>query len=310
MKKPIIEPSEVNLLIFDLDGTIHPATKPEIQAIRRAYSKLNIKFDVTETAIEKYFGFPSEVFWKAMTPCDTKSSWQEIRSAVRNEYESSMRDFAALFPLVKETLEVLRTRGYRLALYSNSSVAWLTSAISTLGIREHFDYFECFEDNNLNKIQMVQKIKRRFGNLETAVIGDRANDIEAARENNALSIGALYGHGGEEPKLADITIGSFSDLLGIFDRRILIFNVMLKEVKNRKGRDRAFILGITGIDASGKTRFAEGLAKFINSKGYETQIIRLDDFHNPKEIRYAGGNQADNYYQKSFNIATITQKPY
>jgi len=27
MKKPMIEPSEVNLLIFDLDGTIHPATK-------------------------------------------------------------------------------------------------------------------------------------------------------------------------------------------------------------------------------------------------------------------------------------------
>ena len=304
----MIEPSEVNLLIFDLDGTIHPATKPEIEAIKRAYGKLNIEFDVTERAIEKYFGFTSDVFWKAFTPRDSQYSWQEIRSAVRNEYESSMRDFATLFPQVKETLEVLRARGYRLALCSNSSVAWFISAISTLGIREHFDYFECFEDNNLNKIQMVQKIKGRFGNLETAVIGDRASDIEAARENDALSIGALYGHGGEEPKQAEITIGTFSDLLRIFDRRVPIFNTILAGVKSRKRKDKAFVVGITGIDTSGKTNFAEGFAEFINSQGCGTQLIRLDDFHNPKKIRYAGANQADNYYHKSFDIVTITQR--
>jgi phosphoglycolate phosphatase len=308
MKKPMIEPSEVNLLIFDLDGTIHPATKPEIEAIRRAYRKLNIEDNVTERSIEKYIGFTSDVFWKAITPQDRQLSWQEIRSAVRNEYASSMRDFAILFPQVKETLEVLRARGYLLALCSNSSIAWFTSAISSLGIREHFDYLECSQDNNLNKIQMVQKIKSRFGNLETAVIGDRATDIEAARENNALSIGALYGHGGEEPKQADINISTFSDLLGIFDRKLAIFKKVLDEATKMKLNYRALIIGVTGIDTSGKTRFAEALSEFLISKGHKTQLINLDDFHNPKSIRYSGQDQVENYYNKSFDLLTLIQK--
>lgn len=304
----MISPQDVKLLIFDLDGTIHPATKPEIEAIKRAFSKLNIEFKVTEKEIEKYFGLTSDEFWREITPQERQSSWQEIRSAVRNEYEASMRDFATLFPQVKETLELLRTRGYRLALCSNSSAVWFTSAISALGIRDHFDYFECFQDNNLNKSQMVQKIKNKFGNLETAVIGDRANDIEAARENNTLSIGALYGYGGEEPKQADITLTTFSDLLGIFDRRLPIFEKILAEVNKKKKKYKAFIIGITGIDTSGKTIFAEALSEFITSKDYSSKLIQLDDFHNPREIRYAGENQADNYYHKSFDIATIVQK--
>jgi uridine kinase len=42
--------------------------------------------------------------------------------------------------------------------------------------------------------------------------------------------------------------------------------------------------------------------------GYETQLISLDDFHNPKAIRYAGENQAENYFHRSFDIETIIQK--
>ena len=304
----MIYTSEIKLLIFDLDGTIHPATKPEIEAIRRAYKKLNIKSDITERAIEKYFGFPSEVFWKTLAPQNIQLSWQEIRSAVCDEYASSMRDFATLYPHVKETLAILRKRDYRLALCSNSRITWFTSAVSALGIKEYFDYFECLEDNNLNKIQMVQKIKDKYGNPKTALVGDRSNDIEAARENHALSVGVLYGYGGEEPKQADITISDFSDLLGIFDRRLPIFYRVLDEVKSRKNKDRAFVIGITGIDTSGKTKFSEDLSQFITSKGYNVQLVCLDDFHNPKEIRYAGSSQAANYYQKSFDIATIVQK--
>jgi uridine kinase len=304
----MINSSNVNLLIFDLDGTLHPAMKPETEAIRRAYNKLSIHSDITERAIQQYIGFTSEEFWGKIIPPGTQFSWQEIREAVRHEYAGSMRDFATLYPRVKETFETLRKRGYCLSLCSNSSLAWFTSAISSLGIKECFAYFECHENNDLNKIQMVQKIKGKFGNPGTAVIGDRFSDIKAARENNALSIGVLYGHGGEEPRQADITIGAFFDLLGIFDRRTPIFCRIMDEVKRRKSHDRAFVIGVTGIDTSGKTQFTEALCQFITSKGYEVQLIRLDDFHNPRKIRCAESNQAKNYYRRSFDIATIVQK--
>lgn len=37
-------------------------------------------------------------------------------------------------------------------------------------------------------------------------------------------------------------------------------------------------------------------------------MINLDDFHNPKKVRYAGENEAENYFQRSFNIETIVQE--
>jgi len=160
----------------------------------------------------------------------------------------------------------------------------------------------------LTKIELVEKIKNRFPDLKSAVIGDRIHDIEAARGNNALSIGALYGYGGREPEQADITISRFAELLDIFDRKLPVFEKILEEIKQRKQEDRAFVIGINGIDVSGKTKFAESLEKFLMSSGHKTQAISLDDFHNPKQFRYSGDDQAENYYNKSFDIATIVGK--
>lgn len=308
MQKQIIGPANVNLLIFDLDGTILVSTRPMFEAIKKAFVKLNLRVEVTEKEIEKYFRVSSDDFYQEITPGERRSSWREIQSEVRKEFDSSLRDFGHVFPGVTETLEVLKRRGYRLSLYSNSSIYWFNSAIMALGIREYFDYCACLQEINLTKTQMVQKIKSRFGNLEAAVIGDRIHDVEAARENNALSVGVLYGYGGEEPKQGDFTIRTFSDLLSIFDRRSPVFEKVLLGVKRRKRNDRAFIIGVTGIDASGKTKFAKALANFANSKGYNAQLICLDDFHNPREIRYSGEDQAENYYQRSFDIATVTQR--
>ena len=74
----------------------------------------------------------------------------------------------------------------------------------------------------------------------------------------------------------------------IFDRRLPIFEKILEEVRERKQGDRAFVVGINGIDCSGKTIFAESFERFLISRNYETQMITIDDFHNPQIYRYAG----------------------
>ena len=65
---------------------------------------------------------------------------------------------------------------------------------------------------------------------------------------------------------------------------------------------------LTATDGSGKTKFAEALEQFLTARDYRTQLINLDDFHNPKVYRYSGENQIENYYNKSFNIETIINK--
>jgi uridine kinase len=83
-----------------------------------------------------------------------------------------------------------------------------------------------------------------------------------------------------------------------------IFKLVLQQIEVRQS-DKPFIIGINGIDTSGKTVFARRLTDFLAASGLKTQLIHLDDFHNPKAVRYSGTNPADSYYQNSFNFALL-----
>ena len=214
-------PEDVNLIIFDTDGTIIPSMKPVYEAIRRTFAKANWEVSFTPEDIERYFGTTGGELYKFIAP--EGKSWEEVREKAREEYAAAFREFAVTYPGVKETLEILRSRDYRLVLYSNASTFYFDLVKSALGIEAYFDYTECLGENNLTKIELIQKIKDKFGGPEAAVVGDRIHDIEAAAETGSLSVGAMYGYGKDEPEKADIVINKFPDLLEIFDRRLTIF---------------------------------------------------------------------------------------
>jgi phosphoglycolate phosphatase-like HAD superfamily hydrolase/uridine kinase len=308
----MINPNDINLIIFDMDGTILPSLMPFYECIKRAFAKLGWPVTFSPEEINRFFGVSTASIkgsvYEFITPPDSHLSVEEVRLKVRAENDGAFREMAQTYPGVKETLKTLRIRGYKLAQYTNATTTYLNAVMSSLEIRDYYDYVECIEDNHLTKPELVKKIMEVFGGVNAAVVGDRIHDIEAARENNCLSIGALFGYGEKEPEQADITINKFDDLLSIFDRRLPIFEKITTEIERKKPSDRPFVIGIDGIDCSGKTTFAAALQEFLNSKDYQTQLIHLDDFHNPKAIRYAGENQAENYFNKSFNIETIVQK--
>ena len=300
--------SKIDLIIFDTDGTIIPSLEIVYEGISKAFQSLGWEFNYTPEDINQYIGTASGEMYKNIIPPEQSHRWEELRDKSRAEYRSLFRKSAQTFPGVKETLTILRERGYKLVLYSNASTLYFSTVIESLDIQEYFDYAECVHDNDLTKPILVKKIKELFGNCPAAIVGDRENDVEAARETGSLSVGVLFGYGNDEPRQADFQIERFTDLLQIFDRRIPIFGKIESEIKKRKKTQRPFVLGVTGIDASGKTLFSKDLELFLLSKRYKTQMIHLDDFHNPTSVRYSGDNPADNYYNLSFNIDQIISK--
>lgn len=307
-KKDHSRAANIDLLIFDLDGTISSTTRPIYEAVKRTFTRLNLTLRMTAEEMENYFGAPSPEFYVALTPPDSHVTWQEIKETIHEEQTETYRLFGETYPGVKETLEILRKRGYSLTLFSNSTPGYFDTVIDALEIREYFDYSECIGENNLTKSELAGKIRKEFGNPGTAIIGDRIHDLEAARDNDSLSIGSLYGYGGSEPEQADFKIRKFPELLDIFDRRIPVFEEILADITSRKQPDRAFIIGITGIDGSGKTIFTNRLGNFLSDKGCPVQVIHIDDFHNPISIRYSGENDAENYFNLSFNLQAIVDK--
>jgi uridine kinase len=308
----MINPNDVNLIIFDMDGTIIPSLPAVYESIKRTFKKLGWAVNFGSADINRFFGMPSTQsgggLYEFITPPESHLPIPEVRERVRQEYTATFREMAQPYPGVRETLTILRKRGYHLVQYTNAATSYLEMVMSTLDTGKYFDHIECVHENDLTKTELVAKIKQQFGGLTAAVVGDRFHDIEAARETGSLSIGVLFGYGESEPEQADVTIEKFDDLLAIFDRKLPIFQSIAEEVEKKKPKDKAFVIGINGIDGAGKTKFAASLEVYLNTRGYKTQLIRMDDFHNPKAIRYAGADQEDNYYHKSFNINLIIEK--
>jgi len=83
---------------------------------------------------------------------------------------------------------------------------------------------------------------------------------------------------------------------------------LYEEIRSRIGTrtvDMPFVIGINGIDGSGKTTFAEDLSRCLLTKGHSTQLVHVDDFHNERAIRYIGGDEASNFYRRSFNFERL-----
>ncbi len=298
----MIAVNDVDLIIFDMDGTIVPSLEIVYEAIKRSFADFGWVLKYSAEDINQFIGTASGILYKHITPPEHSHRWEELRDRTRTEYTALFRESAVTFPGVKDTLDILRKRGFRLALYSNASTLYFDTVLTSLQIRDYFDHTECVHENNLTKPELVEKIRETLECSTSAVVGDRYHDIEAARETDSLSIGVLFGYGGEEPEQADMTIRQFDGLLDIFDRKLLVLNKILAEINKQKKEDSPFVLGITGIDGAGKTTFARSLEEFLVSKNCKTQMIHLDDFHNPKAIRYAGEDPAENYYNRSFNL--------
>jgi phosphoglycolate phosphatase len=214
--KSIIQPGEIQLLIFDMDGTIFESHKATFKVLKKAFADMGIDSPLSEQAVKDRMGEPAEQFFGALLGPVHFPRWQEIME----KYDAKIPQFGSAFPGVPETLDALKSRGYKLALCSNCARDYFEAVLLKTQTRSYFDFAECYGDDQLIKSQLVKKVMReKFPGLKAAVIGDRIHDIDAARDNGALAVGVLYGYGKTEPQQADITIEKFAKLLEIFPSR-------------------------------------------------------------------------------------------
>ena len=66
------------------------------------------------------------------------------------------------------------------------------------------------------------------------------------------------------------------------------------------------IIGINGVDASGKSEFSVGLQKYLSYRGFETQVIHGDDFHNLQAVR-SSDDTPEGYIAYAFDIEKLAE---
>lgn len=77
------------------------------------------------------------------------------------------------------------------------------------------------------------------------------------------------------------------------------------QIIEAKTSNKPLIVGINGVDTSGKTTFTRELSNYLSERGFHVQTIHMDDFHNPSSIRYKEPDPILTYINNAFDLNRI-----
>jgi len=84
---------------------------------------------------------------------------------------------------------------------------------------------------------------------------------------------------------------------------------MLEEIAGRvESLVGRIIVAVDGVDGSGKTTFADELAPLIERRGRQVVRASVDDFHNPRAVRYRRGKaDPEGFFLDSYNYDSLCE---
>ncbi|WP_295698185.1 uridine kinase [Lapillicoccus sp.] len=73
--------------------------------------------------------------------------------------------------------------------------------------------------------------------------------------------------------------------------------------------DRPTVVAVDGPDGSGKTTFAESLATAYTALRRAVHVVHMDDFLNPRSVRYARGRTSpEGFFHDTYDLAGFTTR--
>nr|WP_246561300.1 HAD-IA family hydrolase [Geobacter grbiciae] len=209
----------VNLIIFDLDGTLIDSLPDLADATNHMLSSLG-RPSIGQNAVRRLVGQGAR---RLVERALAGASEDEINQGLDLFLDYNHRHIAdrtVLYLGVPETLDALKGRGMRMAIISNKNVALCREVVSVLGIDRYFDEVLGADSLPFRKPspEPVLKLLADFGvpPERAALVGDSINDMAAAKGARVSTVGCTWGYG-ELTELADADylVESFGELFGI-----------------------------------------------------------------------------------------------
>ncbi|MCY6370151.1 HAD family hydrolase [Clostridium ganghwense] len=209
----------VKTIFFDYDGTLHDSMNIYKPALNKAYSYLVEEGlaeprDLKDEEIKYWLGFNSIDMWAKFMPELSKEMQTKARKMVGAEMKSLVEQKkAALYEGALETLEYLKSKGYRLVFVSNCSHYYKDMHNEAFNLDKYFEELACAQQYEyIPKYEFLAKVMTKYPK-NMVIVGDRHHDMKAGKMNNIYTIGCDYGFGLEgELDEADIIIKDIREL--------------------------------------------------------------------------------------------------
>lgn len=210
----------IKTVFFDYDGTLHNSIRIYGPAFRKAYqylvdSGLTEDREWSDAEISYWLGYSPPEMWKEFMPSLDERVRNKCSAIIGEEMKNlTEKGKALLYDGALDILKYLQSKGYRLVFISNCKTAYKDTHSNLFGLNEFFSSLVCSEDYDyIPKSEILRYIKKQHDE-EMVIVGDRAQDIDAGKNNNIYTIGCSYGFGLKgELDCADVIISDIRDLM-------------------------------------------------------------------------------------------------
>lgn len=211
----------MNLLIFDLDGTLIDSKLDLVHAVNATRAFLGMG-PLPEDLISSYVGNGAPVLVRrALGDAASEETVTQALDFFLAYYKDHMLDYTTLYPAVRETLDALLQAGRRMAVLTNKPVRMSQAILDGLKLDHYF--FRVYGGNSFEEKKPhpvgIETILREAGQEreDALMIGDSYVDVQTARNAGVRSCGVSYGFQPESliECPPDFLIGGMHELLGI-----------------------------------------------------------------------------------------------
>jgi phosphoglycolate phosphatase len=214
-------PHPIQLVIFDLDGTLIDSRLDVTDAINHALVKLGHAALPRET-LYRFMGDGIQRSIERILGAQASDLLEQAIQIYRSHYSRHLLDHTVLYPHVEETLAAFGHK--KKAVVSNKRQEPSVAILEGLRVSHHFDMI-LGGDQVQEKKPAPEAILRTLNQLEVApkqaiMIGDSPEDTQAGRTAGLITCGVTYGFHPKERLLAarpDYLIDSLQQLQGIIE---------------------------------------------------------------------------------------------
>jgi len=187
----------MNLLIFDLDGTLVDSKLDLVHSVNAARGLMNLA-PISEELVSSYVGSGVVVLMRRALGADASEA--DVERAVEfflGYYRDHMLDNTRLYPSVQEALDRIRESGARMAVLTNKPVRFSRAIVEGLGLGGHF--FQVYGGNSFDQKKPdpigIEKLLEESGiaRERAIMVGDSGVDVQTARNAKVQACGVSYG---------------------------------------------------------------------------------------------------------------------
>ena len=185
------------VLLFDLDGTLTDSRLGIMRCMRYALERLDAPCPA-DALLESHIGSSLRTTFRSLLATLDPGRVQRAVGLYHERYADTGLYENQVYPGIPEMLDALAAEA-RLFVATQKFAPYADVIVGHFGLRRYFGgiYGTDFGGRLDDKGQVIASLLRteRVRAADAVMIGDRAHDVLAARDNGMSSIGVLWGYG-------------------------------------------------------------------------------------------------------------------